>query len=107
MNGENLPRPLAWAWDIAPGLLICIIIALASTFVSEHYGGPTLLYALLLGMAFYFLSKNPRTRSGIQFGSRTVLRLGVALARTTSGTNGSWGSAGCRPDSRSSDAQAM
>ena len=79
MNGENLPRPLAWAWDIAPGLLICIAIALSSTFVSEHYGGPTLLYALLLGMAFYFLSKNPRTRSGVQFGSRTVLRLGVAL----------------------------
>jgi len=79
MKGENPPRPVAWAWNIAPGLLICIVIALASTFVSEHYGGPTLLYALLLGMAFFFLSKNPSTISGIQFGSRTVLHLGVAL----------------------------
>jgi hypothetical protein len=80
-----LPRPVAWAWRIAPGLLICIVIALASTFVSEHYGGPTLLYALLLGMAFFFLSKSASTSSGIQFGSRTVLRLGVVLlgARTT------------------------
>jgi len=74
-----LPRPVAWAWRIAPGLLICIVIALASTFVSEHYGWPTLLYALLLGMAFFFLSISASTSSGIQFGSRTVLRLGVAL----------------------------
>ncbi len=79
MNGEKLLHPLAWAWGIAPGLLICIVIALASTFVSKHYGGPTLLYALLLGMAFFFLSKNPSTSAGIQFGSRTVLRIGVAL----------------------------
>ena len=74
-----MPRPAAWAWRIAPGLAVCIAIAWASTFVSEHYGGPTLLYALLLGMAFFFLSKKPKTALGIQFGSRTVLRLGVAL----------------------------
>ena len=78
-SAENLPQPLAWAWGIAPGLLICIVIAWASTFVSEHYGGPTLLYALLIGMAFFFLSKKPRTAAGIQYGSRTVLRVGVAL----------------------------
>ena len=78
-SADSLPRPVALAWRIVPGLLICIIIALASTFVSEHYGGPTLLYALLLGMAFFFLSTNPNTAAGIQFGSQTVLRLGVAL----------------------------
>ena len=78
-SAEDLPRPAAWAWRIAPGLAVCIAIAWASTFVSEHYGGPTLLYALLLGMAFFFLSKKPKTALGIQFGSRTVLRLGVAL----------------------------
>jgi uncharacterized integral membrane protein (TIGR00698 family) len=78
-SAERLPRPAAWAWRMAPGLLVCIAIAWASVFVSEHYGGPTLLYALLLGMAFFFLSKKPRTAPGIQFGSRTVLRLGVAL----------------------------
>ena len=79
MKADRLPPPLAWAWGIVPGLLICIVIAFASTFVSEHYGGPTLLYALLLGMAFFYLSKNPNASAGIQFGSRTVLRLGVAL----------------------------
>lgn len=76
---EKLPQPLTWAWGIAPGLFVCIVIAWASTFVSEHYGGPTLLYALLIGMAFFFLSKKPRTAAGIQYGSRTVLRVGVAL----------------------------
>lgn len=78
-SAENLPQPVAWAWRVASGLAVCIAIAWASTFVAEHYGGPTLLYALLLGMAFFFLSKKPKTALGIQFGSRTVLRIGVAL----------------------------
>jgi hypothetical protein len=30
--------------------VLCIVIAVASTFISDHRGGPTLLYALLLGM---------------------------------------------------------
>ncbi len=78
-SAERLPRPTAWVRRMAPGLLVCIVIAWASVFVAEHYGGPTLLYALLLGMAFFFLSKKPWTAPGIQFGSQTVLRLGVAL----------------------------
>ena len=40
-----------------PGLLVSVIIAVAATFLSEHYGGPVMLFALLLGMAFYFLSQ--------------------------------------------------
>jgi uncharacterized membrane protein YadS len=47
---------LAGLGEVLPGLLVCITIALASTFISDHYGGPTLLYALLFGMAFHFLS---------------------------------------------------
>lgn len=35
--------------------------------------------ALLLGLAFDFLSQEKRTRPGIEFSSRTVLRFGVAL----------------------------
>ena len=78
-SAERLLRPAAWVRRMAPGLLVCIVIAWASVYVAEHYGGPTLLYALLLGMAFFFLSKKPWTAPGIQFGSQTVLRLGVAL----------------------------
>jgi uncharacterized membrane protein YadS len=40
-----------------PGVLVSLIIAVAATFLSEHYGGPVMLFALLLGMAFYFLSQ--------------------------------------------------
>ncbi|KQT11305.1 YeiH family protein [Ramlibacter sp. Leaf400] len=62
-----------------PGTLVCVVIALASTFVSEHYGGPQLIYALLIGLAFHFLSANPQIKTGVDFCGRTLLRVGVAL----------------------------
>lgn len=62
-----------------PGLLLCVMIALASTFLAEHYGGPQLLYALLIGLSFHFMVKNPQVKPGVDFCGRTVLRLGVAL----------------------------
>src|SRR5690554_6567628 len=62
-----------------PGVLVCITIALATTFIADHYGGPTLLYALLFGMTLHFLSEEGRCLAGVDFSSRTILRLGVAL----------------------------
>lgn len=62
-----------------PGVLVCLVIALAATFVSGHYGGPQLLYALLIGLAFHFLSSSRQTAKGVQFCGRSVLRMGVAL----------------------------
>lgn len=64
---------------IYPGLLAAVIIGLASTFLSDHYGAPVMLFALLIGMAFHFLHEEGRCVAGIEFASRTVLRLGVAL----------------------------
>ena len=61
------------------GVLVCLVIALAATFLSEHYGGPQLLYALFIGLAFHFLLANPQVKPGINFCCRTVLRFGVAL----------------------------
>src|SRR3954469_11501175 len=55
------------------------MIALAATFVAEHYGGPQFLYALFFGISFNFLADDARTRPGIEFAARTVLRGGVAL----------------------------
>ena len=63
----------------APGFLICTIIALSATFLSEHYGGPQLLYALLIGLSLHFLSQQADNLLGINFCARTVLRFGVAL----------------------------
>lgn len=64
---------------VMPGMMICITIALATTFIADHYGGPTLLYALLFGMTLHFLSEEGRCLAGVDFCSRTILRLGVAL----------------------------
>lgn len=64
---------------LLPGLAVAAVIAMASTFLSEHYGGPVMLFALLIGMAFHFLSQEGRCARGIDFAARTVLRLGVAL----------------------------
>lgn len=64
---------------LAPGVLISTTIAMAATFISDHYGGPTLLYALLVGIAFHFLSKDQVAGAGIAFSARTILRVGVAL----------------------------
>ena len=54
------------------GTLMAVIIGAASLFVSEHYGGPAVLFALLIGMAFHFLSEDRRTLAGIHFCSTTV-----------------------------------
>ncbi|MDP1668221.1 YeiH family protein [Phaeovulum sp.] len=82
-----ITRLPAEARRIGPGLALSGIIAMAATFISDHHGGPTLLYALLVGMAFNFTSKEPRYAPGIAFASRTVLRIGVALlgARISAG----------------------
>ena len=69
----------ARALSLWPGVAVCLVIALSATFVSEHYGGPPLLYALLIGLALNFLSTNAAAAEGISFCSRTVLRIGVAL----------------------------
>ncbi len=62
------------------GLVFSIIVALAAKFISEHYGAPAMLMALLLGMAFTFLAEpGAPTEPGIEFASKKLLRFGVAL----------------------------
>lgn len=62
-----------------PGLLAAATIGVAATFLSDHYGGPAMLFALLLGMAFNFLAQSGACVAGIGTASTSVLRLGVAL----------------------------
>jgi uncharacterized integral membrane protein (TIGR00698 family) len=61
------------------GLAIAALIAIAAQFLSEHYGGPAMLFALLIGMAFHFLALEPRIAPGVHWATSFVLRLGVAL----------------------------
>ncbi len=64
---------------LLPGVGLSAVIAIAATSVSTLHGGPQLLYALLFGVAFHYLSHEPRTKPGIEFCGRAVLRLGVGL----------------------------
>ncbi|MBL8663974.1 MAG: putative sulfate exporter family transporter [Candidatus Odyssella sp.] len=79
VNAPGKSTPAAAAARVFPGVAVAAVIAMASTFLSEHYGGPVMLFALLIGMAFHFLSQEGRCARGIDFAARTVLRLGVAL----------------------------
>ena len=65
--------------ELFPGVLACAVVAAASTFLSQHYGAPVMLFALMLGMAMNFLSSEGPCKPGIEFTSRHVLRWGVAL----------------------------
>lgn len=67
------------AREVMPGLLLAVVLAMASKFVASSYGGPTMLFALLFGMAFNFLAKEDKCAPGIGFTSKTILRFGVAL----------------------------
>lgn len=64
---------------IYPGFLVAAVIALAATWLSQHYNAPVMLFALLIGMAFHFLHEEGRCVSGIEFVSKAILRFGVAL----------------------------
>ena len=65
--------------DLWPGLLVSLMVAAAANFLAEHYRAPLMLFALLLGMALNFLAQNDACKPGIEFASRTLLRIGVAL----------------------------
>ncbi len=64
---------------IAPGVASTLIVALAATYLSDHYHAPSVIFALLLGMALNQLSADARYAPGINVAARTLLRISVAL----------------------------
>lgn len=62
-----------------PGILISVIVGLAALFLSEHYGAPAMLFALLLGIAMSFLYEGTKCKEGIEFTACHILRIGVGL----------------------------
>lgn len=70
-----------------PGATVSVLLALAAYALSQNYGAPVMLFALLLGMAVNFLGEDERCGPGIEFCSKSVLRAGVALLglRVTAG----------------------
>jgi uncharacterized integral membrane protein (TIGR00698 family) len=75
----SLAQPDDWLGRRVPGLLVAATVAVAASFMSEHYGASAMLFALLLGVALNFLSSEGRCVPGVDFAASIVLRFGVAL----------------------------
>jgi uncharacterized integral membrane protein (TIGR00698 family) len=76
---SRLDRLRSTARAAFPGLAICLTIATAAQFLSDHYGAPQMLFALLLGLAFHFLSEDEKMTVGLDIAAKPLLRIGVAL----------------------------
>lgn len=77
--GASLKGLPSFASGLWPGFGLAALLAMAATFVSRVHGGPQLLYALFFGVAMHHLSADARSRPGIEFCARTLLRFGVGL----------------------------
>jgi uncharacterized integral membrane protein (TIGR00698 family) len=64
---------------LAPGLALAAVVALAATALGARYDAPSMLFALLLGMALSFLGEDQRAAHGLGFAASTGLKAGVAL----------------------------
>lgn len=62
-----------------PGLILVLVVALASLWLSENYGPPAILMGLLIGLALNFVSSDERLSSGLNFSSQTLLRIGIVF----------------------------
>lgn len=76
---SNLVGLPARVRTLGPGFLVAALVAVTAQSLSDHYGVPAMLMALLLGIAFHFLAEEGRCAPGIEFTAKQVLRLGVAL----------------------------
>jgi len=57
---------------------VCVVIAAAATFLSEHYGGPQVLFGLLIGLAIS--SVLPQTKENERFTLLAVVGVAVLSA---------------------------
>ena len=65
--------------SLLPGLALCAVAAATAAWLSEHYGFPIMLLGLLVGLSLNFVTRDPRTHAGLDFASRTCLRLGIVV----------------------------
>jgi uncharacterized integral membrane protein (TIGR00698 family) len=79
LYGDLEPAPVAKWSDPVPGLAVALAATLAAGYLSDHYGAPLTLMALLIGLALNFLSADRRLAPGLALASRTLLRFGIVL----------------------------
>ena len=61
------------------GVLVSVVIAIAAAFLSNQYGAPIMLFALLIGLSLGFLAEQNSLQPGLAFSAQQALRLGVGL----------------------------
>ncbi len=65
--------------NFSSGILVAVLIAVASKFLSNNYEVPAMLMAILIGMSLNFLSEDKKCEKGINFSSKNILYLGIIL----------------------------
>ena len=78
----HLAQTVAWTapkGSLFPGLAACAVASAAAAWLSDHYGFPIILLGLLVGLALNFISANEATHRGLDFASRTFLRVGIVV----------------------------
>ncbi|SDD03009.1 conserved hypothetical integral membrane protein [Sphingomonas sp. YR710] len=85
LYGDLIPSaPRKWR-DYPAGLAVICAATLAAGYLTDRYGAPLTLMALLIGLALNFLSTDQRLSAGLSVASGPALRLGIVLlgARVT------------------------
>lgn len=76
-GGAPAARPPLSAY--LPGLALAGTAALASAFLAGQYGFPVMLLGLLVGLGLSFAGEGDRVATGLDFASRRLLQIGIAL----------------------------
>lgn len=77
---SKMSNVMGWVKSCFPGFMVSVLVAITAQFLSDHYGAPAILMALLLGLALNFLGdEGTRTAPGVAMTARSVLRIGVTL----------------------------
>lgn len=77
--GDIEETPRVRLRDYLPGLTVAALATLAAASLSDRYGAPLTLMALLIGLALNFLSADRRLTPGLTLASRELLRWAIVL----------------------------
>lgn len=72
-------RAKRYVLKIFPGAVLALGLAAISIFIEQSYGGPVMLYALIVGVLFNRAAGHHYFQPGITFSAKTILKIGVAL----------------------------
>lgn len=65
--------------SVVRGVGLAAMIGLTASILSNHYGAPAMLFALMIGMIFQFTSEDIHCSVGVNFAAKQLLRLGVGF----------------------------